>query len=583
MIPDANALLMGADPIPACATDSERALLEWAAANSISTPHPGMTKDGSRYSAPDPDGGKAKARTRVTTFCEALDDGEGLVRWRHRLLAHGLNLHRDHLSEVEPGDNAAADKVIGRALHDAGEKLKADIGTAIHLACEHHLTGTGIRPPAPWDADVDAYAAMIAAHQLEPVMTEAVLWVPVGDGLCGTADLLVRGPWGDELRIVDIKTGSSAQRIGYACQLAAYSGATHRWTDDGWAPLPAIDPSVAYIAHVPAGSGTCELLAVTLDHGLVDLAAQVRERRKVRNVAAMFTAVEAPPSLFDAEPEQTAAFVNPVDFGADPTGATDSTAAFQAAADAARTDLDWIDNADPEAMRAWFVDRVRAVSKHGDGLALARRWPSGMDSKQRTSWTAAQMAELHEVLATLEVAAGLEPEFPPTVPVDLGRVELGDPPRAWEPDEGDGPIDSEAREAVKAGWSALDAAPKEIAASWVRGGRIGGRHWAVAAKELTPRKLAIFQAALACLQHVHDGDDGDTDLLVRAALALVTDKDPSPGWETGALLGALTIDQARRLAEVAVAFGTDDHTAGEVGAKALALTAPLPTQEQSKP
>ena len=56
-------------------------------------------------------------------------------------------------------------------------------------------------------------------------------------------------------------------------------------------------------------------------------------------------------------------------------------------------------------------------------------------------------------------------------------------------------------------------------------------------------------------------------------LSLAIGEDVQPGWRTGAVLGALTIDQARRLDEMAVAFSVDQHTAAEVGAKALALAA----------
>jgi hypothetical protein len=69
-----------------------------------------------------------------------------------------------------------------------------------------------------------------------------------------------------------------------------------------------------------------------------------------------------------------------------------------------------------------------------------------------------------------------------------------------------------------------------------------------------------------------DGDGApDCDLLTRGALSLVIGEDVQPGWETGAVLGGLTIEQAQSLDEMAVAFAADGHTAGEVGAAALAL------------
>lgn len=555
--PDPNDLLMGGDPIPACATPDQRALLEWATANKITSPHPGMTKDDTRYSAPAPGESKPKARTRITQFSGALDDGEGLVRWRHRILAHGFANH----VTVEPGDAPGAhyDPAIAKALHHAGEKINADVGTALHLAVEHRLTGTGKRPPAPWDADVDAFAATIAAHQLRVAHTEAVLWVPIGDGLCGTADLLVAGPWGDELRIVDIKTGSSAQRISYAVQLTCYSMATHRWTDTGWEPLPAIDPSVAYIAHMPAGSGTCQLVKVTLDRSLVDLAAAVRERRKARNVATMFATVEAPPSLLDEHQD--------VDGGGPPE---------KAPAVDAPEGLEWIARPPQEAMAAWFLERIRMVVAAGGEPAatLSRRWPTHISATEPATWTVEQMGELHVLLAGIEDDAAVP--FPPQVPDDPADAPQADdaplPPRLWDVPEPEGDIDQDAALQVTAAFAALGDEAKMLAATWARDGKAGGRRWAVGGDALTPRLLAVYQAVVACLS-MWNGDAADCDEITRAALSIVIGEDVQPAWHTGAVLGALTIEQALSLRDLADAFVATGEWGDELSAKVLALTA----------
>ena len=98
--PDPNSILLGPDPVPACATAEQRALLEWAEAHKIDTPHPGMTKDGGRYSAPAPGEDKAKARTRITTFVGGLDDGEGLIDWRHRILIDGVLISDERIATL---------------------------------------------------------------------------------------------------------------------------------------------------------------------------------------------------------------------------------------------------------------------------------------------------------------------------------------------------------------------------------------------------------------------------------------------------------------------------------------------------
>lgn len=555
--PDPNAILLGADPVPICATPDERALLEWAAANPLHKPHPGMSKDGSRYMAPHPTGADTKnARTRVTTFCEALDDGQGLVRWRHRILVRGLFAGNVALPALngEIIDDAAVDRAIGKALHDGGEKLKADIGTALHLACEHHVAGTGIRPPAPWGADVDAFAAMLATHRLDVKLSEAILWVPVGDGLCGTADLLVAGPWGDDLRIVDIKTGSSTDRIGYACQLAVYSRSTHRWTEAGWEPMPAIDQSTGYIAHLPAGSSTCSLVAVELDHSLVDLAVILRRRRRQAAVSAMFTTVDVPASLFDAAPAE-------VD---DPQ----STSADQPEAPR------WLD-APIDDVRAWIVGRVQAVAAVDKG-AIARAWPDGVATKAG-EWSVPDVVALDLALAPLEARYGVEPPFPPMPPVvaEVPAEPEPDPHYSlWPIDEGGEPgsVDRGEGAAVAGAFLALDDERKALAVTWAGEGKRSSRPWAVSGDALTPRTLAIYRAVVACVSAFWDSDGAaDCDLMTRAALSIVIGEDVRPAWTTGGVIGSLSIDQAARLDRLASRFVLDDEDTTGIGAKALAL------------
>ena len=52
---------------------------------------------------------------------------------------------------------------------------------------------------------------------------------------------------------------------------------------------------------------------------------------------------------------------------------------------------------------------------------------------------------------------------------------------------------------------------------------------------------------------------------MRAALTMAIGEDLQPAWSTGAVLGSLTFPQAQRLAEIAEAFSSDDHTAAELG------------------
>ena len=68
------------------ATDDERALLAWADAHPIAADKP--EAENGRYKLPHPDTGADTAWTRVTTFIEALDDGQGRSDTRQGRRSH---------------------------------------------------------------------------------------------------------------------------------------------------------------------------------------------------------------------------------------------------------------------------------------------------------------------------------------------------------------------------------------------------------------------------------------------------------------------------------------------------------------
>jgi hypothetical protein len=66
------------------------------------------------------------------------------------------------------------------------------------------------------------------------------------------------------------------------------------------------------------------------------------------------------------------------------------------------------------------------------------------------------------------------------------------------------------------------------------------------------------QVALSCTSCMWDASDPDA--LTRAAISVVTGRVIDPMWSTGALIGALSIDECKELARMAEAFGADDAT-----------------------
>ena len=116
--------------------------------------------------------------------------------------------------------------------------------------------------------------------------------------MAGTADRIVRDPDGHH-RILDLKTGATVDygALGWAAQLAAYAhGVLYDAERAERLPTPALDRSVGYICHLPAGTGVCALYEIDLvaGHRAAVLANEIRSvRRESRRWITQLT-VSAP-------------------------------------------------------------------------------------------------------------------------------------------------------------------------------------------------------------------------------------------------------------------------------------------------
>ena len=504
-------------PSHPAASPDQQALLDWAAAHPTGRYEP--PKPNGRYRLPHPETGKATSWTRATTLASTIDDSEGLTVWRHRLLVAGMTAPGliDQAAAAHKGeDKAALGAIAGRALHHAGEKLAADIGTALHLATEHADLATDARPPDPWLADVAAYANTLhrAGIRCPAEWVERVV-LNTAAGAAGTVDRIVTGPWGPLPRIADLKTGSAPDRLSYAVQLAIYANADHLLAIDGqsWEPMPAIDLETALIFHLPAGTGTCEIVEVDIAKGweLVQLCLAVREARKTK---ALFRPPTPPPP------------------------------------------------ADPERVE-WVRARVRAVAACDNAAAkeaLAGHWPAGVPRKA-DEWTAVDLDRLHELLHAVEVLDGVP--FPTIDPLVARAEAEAAAQAAVDPDEAPSPLDGDiddptalADDATIADLQALVAELTEdqqrLAAWWERQGRTHGRRWTLGTAP-TERIAAINGAALACALHL---DEDATRCAIEAATEWVL----APTWPTGALLGSLSVYEAHFVATYAERIGTAEPT-----------------------
>jgi len=531
--PSPDDVLMDEPASQPAANEHQAALLAWADAHPIQRAT--VPKDGKgQYRAVPPGSKKAKGHTRVTTFAKALEDEAGLTVWRHRLLAAGLCSTDNLVDAVRAAgdDKAQLSRHIAAALHLGGEKLAAAVGSALHLAMEHAVEGTGHLPPAPWDLDVMAAQEAMSAAGIRPAGCERVAYMPDYE-LIGTLDLFAAGPWGDTLRIVDYKTGGNPQRLSYAVQLACYAHASHLWTDDdAWELAPAIDTDTALIVHMPAGTGTASIVEVDIAAAwpLAALAAQVRAARSTKTLNTLFTVPVAPePAPAEPAPEAPAA------------------------------------SGQVTELSDYVYGCLRQLGKDHPELrpVISRRWPA--DVPPKPPWTDTQARAIEDVLAPLHAAAGDETPFPPasTLPPKPAPETHGAPPapvgpRSWDVGE-DGTMPAAGElELLAAQIATLGPEQKAQAGTWARDGKTGGRPWNFGTTQAhlrTARVVAISAAVLACLTHLWEADDpASVDTTTRLALHLALDEELQPGWRTGAVLGALTTTQAQRLAQIAEAF-----------------------------
>lgn len=232
-----------------------------------------------------PEGGKLIAYTRCTTYVGCLEDTFKLGQWLQRHVAIGLSLRPDLLTAAAAhrDDRDRLDEICTAAREAAAASAGATTGTALHALTEQHDRGLDIGPlPESVQRDLDAYVRAtqhLTARHIERfcVLDE----LKIG----GTPDRVV-DDGGPKLKIADVKTGNIEYGIGkIAMQLAVYARAqlydpqTHERT-----PLHDVDLDRAIVIHLPAGTGTCELVEVDIGAGwqAVQIATRVRGWRKQR-------------------------------------------------------------------------------------------------------------------------------------------------------------------------------------------------------------------------------------------------------------------------------------------------------------
>lgn len=251
---------------------------------------------------------------RTTTFIDVLQDEYLLKQWGNRNVAWGM-AHRPDLvlaatsckrpSEIESGSEDYRDlnAVVAEAQREAGDKIKAQIGTSLHKLTHMMDRGDTLGAvPERWVGDIEAYAEWQKTSGVQWVSIESfrVLDDWVKDlskcdhkqkryggncecfGVAGTVDRI--GWWRGRLRIFDIKTGSDFNKLGHSMQLAMYAHMVPYLypSDTRVSDVDQIDLSVGHIIYLPEGKGTVRVEDMDLDVGwrASQLAKQVWDARK---------------------------------------------------------------------------------------------------------------------------------------------------------------------------------------------------------------------------------------------------------------------------------------------------------------
>lgn len=305
-----------------------------------------------RYLLPHPQTGQVQPWTRATTMANSVSDTFTLSAWSQRMVAKGITLRPD-LYALAAGYSVSADKddmnsVCEQAKSAAGDKVAANLGTAMHNFTAAVDRGQEVNIPPSMQADVDAYSAALRAYgfELVPDMIERriVLTKSVaGEDIGGTFDRVYRASRAVDIRmadktkvhleagshvIADLKTGRdlaygwgeiAIQETIYAHGLnqnGVWDKVKKEWnrlplgyTDDSrpdgtggtYGPEPVqVSEKVGIVVHLPIQKGegkpACVLYAVDLEQGwnAIQLCVQVRQWRKQKQIASELAVVDQP-------------------------------------------------------------------------------------------------------------------------------------------------------------------------------------------------------------------------------------------------------------------------------------------------
>ncbi|MEV0237605.1 hypothetical protein [Nonomuraea sp. NPDC050786] len=242
-----------------------------------------------RYKLPDPDSGKLRSWTRVTTLAGTLEDTYNLERWGNRKVLEGIVQDRGLVSQAaevfkeygwDPQDSEAKKRlntIVTSAQHVAGSKKGADLGTQLHELTEKLNQGDpALFVPAELVPNLRMYEATLQAEGITilPQYLERIVCIPEFNAV-GRMDNISQETAAQVLRVFDLKTQKTMDfgALKIAIQLALYANASAMFNEDTWAweDMPALDKSLATVCWLPVLEGqedkVCHLYDVDLEWG----------------------------------------------------------------------------------------------------------------------------------------------------------------------------------------------------------------------------------------------------------------------------------------------------------------------------
>jgi hypothetical protein len=289
-----------------------------------------------RYLLPHPRTGVQQPWTRTTTLASSIADTYALSMWSQRMAVKGLTLRQD-LFALAAGYDVSLDKdemnsVCEQAKSAAGDKVAANLGTAMHNFTAAVDRGQQANIPPFMQSDVDAYSAALRASgfELVPELIErrvALVKATAGEDVAGTFDRIYRATRDVSLKlsnnktvllpagthvIGDLKTGRDlAYAWGeIAIQETVYAHGFNEngiWDPDAkvWIPEPLggakVSEQVGIVIHLPIqktpGQPACMLYAIDLEQGwdAISLCVAVRNWRKQKRIATVLEVVDQAP------------------------------------------------------------------------------------------------------------------------------------------------------------------------------------------------------------------------------------------------------------------------------------------------